>query len=113
MFGATASTRRGIDFVAEFAQPLQFVDQGAAAYAKSPGGFRTVVIMTPQGQQDGLVLDVFQTLCIGGRDGGGLMLGRANAAGQMLEQKEFTAGKQRGPFHGVAQFAHVARPRVA
>src|SRR5205814_1767440 len=55
-FRATQPARHGIDFLAEFPQPLQFVDQGAATDAESLRGFRPIEPLAAQCLQDCLVL---------------------------------------------------------
>ncbi len=72
--------------------------------------------MFAQGLQNGLALDFLQALGVH-RFGHAAAAERqprlaAHARGQVLGQNQFAAGKQRGAFHGVAQFADVARPGI-
>src|SRR5205823_12664418 len=74
----------GADFITEFAKMLQFVNQGSTTYTESFRRLRPIETVIAQRLQDGLVLDVFQTLRVGRFDGGGLLLERARARGQVF-----------------------------
>ncbi len=94
------------------AEALQFVEQGPAADAERLGGFRAVVFVLPQGQQDRLPLDFVQRLGIGygcGRKG---FKRFAQFGWQMFRQNQLALRQQHGAFDEIAQFADVARPGV-
>ncbi len=57
-----------IDLVAEFPQPLQFVDHRPAAYPQRLGGFGAIEIMFAQHLNDGLAFNHLQALGFGGLD---------------------------------------------
>src|SRR4051812_3114551 len=103
-----------IDLEAEFAEALEFVEQGAAGDAEGFGGFGAVEVVLAERLNNGLPLDftkLFSFGSFGGRSGCRLRLG-ADAGRQMFRQNHFATGEQRCPFHRVAQFADVPRPRV-
>ncbi len=80
---------RRIDFITEFAKMLQFVNQGPATDAENFRRLRPIETMIAQSLQDGLVLDVFQTLSVGRFNSGGWLLERAHPGGQVFRQNQF------------------------
>ena len=58
---------RRIDLVAKFLEVLEFVEEGAPADAEGFGGFGAVEVVVPQRLEDGLALDAFEVLGVGGQ----------------------------------------------
>src|ERR1051325_10294203 len=79
---SSASVR--IHFVAEFAQALQLVDEGAAADAEGLGGFGAVEVVFAQGLDDGLSFDFLQALGVERFDGRRLLLPGARAGAPVV-----------------------------
>ena len=105
---------RRIDLVAELLEVLEFVEERAAADAEGFGGFGAVEVVVAASAWR-MASRSTSSSCSALADRGGARSagGLADARGKMLGQDEFAAGKQHGPLHGVAQFAHVARPGIA
>src|SRR5262245_14124936 len=78
-----------VDIQAEFAEALEFVEEGAAADAKGFGGFGAVKIVLFESGQNGLPFDFAETLRVGWQ-GHGLFGGRADFRWQMIGKDQLS-----------------------
>src|ERR1051325_9169289 len=103
----------GIDLDAHLPHALQFVEQGAAADTESLRRLCAVEIVVLESLQNGLSLDLLESPHVERFSTGGALGSGADAGRKVLRHDHFASAQEGGPFHGIAQLAHIARPGIA
>ena len=85
---------------------------GAAADPEGFRGFRPVIVVLAQRLHNGLALDVFQAAFLSGFGGFRFRVPLPDPNGQVFGKDQLAMAHQDGPFHGVAQFAHISGPFI-